>query len=65
MKNQLLNLQSQRDSLRAKLQAKSRFGQFDNEWDELHKSLGHLDLLFSRLCQKHNFELGKFGRLSL
>ena len=63
MKTQLLDLQKQIDSLRSKLQSKSRTKQFDKEWEDGHKTLKHLDGLFSRLCKSNNFELNKFGRL--
>ena len=64
MKDQLLQLQSQRDSLRAKLQAKARLSQFDQEWADGGKKLQHLDGLFGRLCKSHGLQLSKFGRLS-
>jgi len=63
MKEQLLQLQSQKDSLRSKLQSKSRLGQLDKEFDKLNKQLSHLNGLFSRLCGKNGFKLNKFGRL--
>ena len=63
MKNELKNLESQRDSLRAKLQAKLRLSNFDEEFNRGSEKLRHLDGLFFRLCEKHNLKLSKFGRL--
>lgn len=64
MKDQLIQLENQRDSLRAKLKAKSKKMDFGKEWNDLHDMLGHLDGLFSRLCEKHDVKLGAFGRIA-
>ena len=62
MKNQLLQLQGQRDQLRSQLNSKFKRGEFENEL--LMKQLSNLDGLFNRLCQKNGFKLSKFGRLN-
>ena len=59
-KEQLLNLQSQRDSLRASTTKLAKMEQ----WDELEKkleTLGHMDRLWDRLTE--NETLSKHGRL--
>jgi hypothetical protein len=56
-------MQSQRDSLRSELQAKSRFNQFDKEWEEKTNLLKRLDQLFFLHCELCKLKLSKFGRL--
>ena len=56
-------MQSQRDSLRSELQAKSRFNQFDKEWEEKTNLLKRLDQLFNLHCELCGLKLSKFGRL--
>ena len=64
MKTQLLQLQAQRDSLRAKTQAMSRLGLFGKEFDEQMATLRHLDGLFFRLIKTTDLTLSKHGRLA-
>jgi len=59
----LLSLQSLRDSLRSKLGIKIKFNEFDLEFENDSKKLRHLDDLFFRLIKKSNLSLSKFGRL--
>jgi hypothetical protein len=63
MREQLLQLQSQRQSLRLQLKHKSRFNQFDNDFERKQKLLEHLDGLFSRLCKENGLRLNKNGLL--
>ena len=58
-----LIMQSQRDSLRSELQAKSKFNQFDKEWEEKTNLLKRLDQLFFLHCELCELKLSKFGRL--
>lgn len=55
MKNELLQLQEQRDFLRMQLKK--------NPNDKGFKTLRRLDELFNNLCVEHNVKLSKFGRL--
>jgi len=61
MKN-LLELQKERDSLRAKLQSKVKFNNFDKEFDNDSKLLRLKDKQFFALASKLNVNLNKFGR---
>jgi len=63
MKEQLINIQSQTDSLRLKLKHKIRFDQFDGEFDKWMSELKRLDDLFMKLVKESGTSLNRFGRL--
>jgi hypothetical protein len=56
-------LQSQCDSLRAKLKATSKFDTSSEEFRRDTELLKRLDRLFSLQCGLSGLELSKFGRL--
>lgn len=62
MKN-LVQLQKDRDAVRAELQAKVRMNQFDAEFDLRSEFLKRKDQEFMRLVRSENAQLSKFGRL--
>tara|TARA_R110000851_G_C12772766_1_gene534388 strand:- start:96 stop:293 length:198 start_codon:yes stop_codon:yes gene_type:complete len=64
MKNQLLQLQLERDLLRSELKGKSKMLEFDDQFHLNSKELSRLDTLFFKLCNEQNFTLSKWGRLS-
>tara|TARA_R110001592_G_scaffold63631_2_gene195155 strand:+ start:1612 stop:1800 length:189 start_codon:yes stop_codon:yes gene_type:complete len=61
MKN-LLELQKERDSLRAKLQSKIKLSNFDKEFDNDSKLLRLKDKQFFAMANKLNVNINKFGR---
>ena len=63
MKDQLLQLQSQRDFLRGKLKGQSKKGKLGEQFERDSKKLKKLDQLFCRLCLSEGLKLSKFGRL--
>lgn len=62
MREQLLNLQSQVDTLRLQMRNHNRFGQFQ-EALEVQAQLHHLEGLFNRLVASEGLSLNRFGRL--
>lgn len=63
MKEQLLQLQKQRDFLRSQLKSQSKQGQLEGQFEKDSEKLKKMDGLFRRLCSSQGFKLSKFGRL--
>lgn len=65
MENLLKQLQSETDALRSKLRIKSKFNQFDQEFEEISNLLKTKDKKLFNLAKQNNVSINKFGRLSL